>query len=102
MSQSLTIESQHSPFLRLTLYASIIKPRPRRSHCMCEKGTSAPAVWLGLLTPVYKDSFESPQAGLFTSNNANEADVCATLMCCEEVHMARKRWLNKEGLSNPQ
>lgn len=41
VSQSLTIESQRSPFLRLTLYASIVKLRPQRSHCTCEKGTAA-------------------------------------------------------------
>lgn len=43
---SFTIKSQSSQ-LMCSLCGPIIKPQPERSHCTCEKGPSAPAVWLG-------------------------------------------------------
>lgn len=46
----------------------IVKPQP---ECSCG------LPWL--FTVVRKDSFESYEAGLLTSSNANKAEVCACL-----------------------
>lgn len=61
----------------LTVSGSIVKPQPERSRCTREKVSSGCVTWL--MTTVNKDSAESAEAGLFTCNSANKAEVCAIL-----------------------
>lgn len=46
---------------------------------MCGKRPTGFYCLSWLLTAVNKNLFETPKAGLFTSNNANKKDVCAVL-----------------------
>lgn len=49
-----------------------------------------------LLSVVDKDSFDSSEAGLFTSNDANEAEVCAILF----VETSKRRRSRADGLTD--
>ncbi len=56
------------------------------------------------MTVVNKDSFESSEAGLFTSNNTNEAEACLSdNLCypvCPNLFQKKKSGASAYGLSD--
>lgn len=63
----------------LTLYDPIVKPQPECSTLYMLKRPVGSCCLAWLLTIANKDSFDSTEAGLFTSTKANKAEVCAAL-----------------------